>query len=34
MEKKTFEKVDENIFYEKLNNGVDVYLYPTNKTKN
>ena len=34
MEKKTFEKVDENIFYEKLNNGIDVYLYPTNKTKN
>lgn len=34
MIKETFEKVDENIFYEKLNNGIDVYLYKTDKTKN
>ena len=31
---KTFEKVDECVFYEKLSNGIDVYLYPTKKTKN
>ena len=34
MIKKTFERVNEDIFYEKLDNGIDVYLYPTNKTKN
>ena len=34
MKKKTFEKVDENIYYEKLSNGLEVYLYPTNKTRN
>lgn len=34
MIKKTFEKVDECVFYEKLSNGIDVYLYPTKKTKN
>ena len=34
MIKKTFEKVNENLFYEKLDNGIEVYLYPTNKTKN
>ncbi len=34
MIKKTFEKVNENLFYEKLDNGIEVYLYPTSKTKN
>lgn len=34
MIKKTFEKVDEDIYYEKLSNGLEVFLYPTNKTKN
>lgn len=34
MIKKTFEKVNESIYYEKLDNGLEVYLYPTNKTKN
>lgn len=34
MEIKRFSKVDEKIYYEKLNNGLEVYLYPTNKTKN
>ena len=34
MIKKTFEKVNESIFYEKLNNGLEVYLYKTDKTKN
>ena len=34
MEKKTFAGVDESLFIEKLNNGIDVYLYNTNKTKN
>ncbi len=34
MIKKTFEKVDESIYYEKLSNGLEVFLYPTNKTKN
>ena len=34
MIKKTFEKVEEDVFYEKLNNGIDVYLYKTDKTKN
>lgn len=34
MEIKTFSKVDEKIYYEKLENGLEVYLYPTNKTKN
>ena len=34
MIKKTFEKVNENIYYEKLDNEIEVYLYPTNKTKN
>lgn len=34
METKTFSKVDEKIYYEKLDNGLEVYLYPTNKTKN
>ena len=34
MIKKTFEKVRENVYYEKLENGVEVYLYPTDKTKN
>ena len=29
-----FDKVDENIYYEKINNQVDLYLYPVNKTKN
>ena len=34
MEKKTFEKVNEDVYYEKLNNGIEVFLYPTDKTKN
>ena len=34
MIKKTFEKVNEDVFYEKLDNGIDVYLYKTDKTKN
>lgn len=34
MIKKTFEKVNEDILYEKLNNGLKVYLYKTDKTKN
>lgn len=34
MIKKTFEKVNEDILYEKLNNGLEVYLYKTDKTKN
>ena len=34
MIKKTFERVDEDIYYEKLSNGIEVFLYPTNKTKN
>ena len=34
MKKKTFEKVNEDIFYERLTNGLEVYLYPTKKTKN
>ena len=34
MEIKTFSKVDEKIYYEKLDNGLEVYLYPTKKTKN
>ena len=34
MKKKTFEKVDESIYVDKLKNGIEVYLYPTQKTKN
>lgn len=34
MKVKTFENVDEKIYIEKLDNGIEVYLYPTNKTKN
>ena len=34
MKKKTFEKVDESIYVDKLKNGIEVYLYPTKKTKN
>ena len=34
MIKKTFEKVDEELFIEKLDNGITVYMYPTKKTKN
>ncbi len=34
MIKKTFEKVDEELFVETLDNGLTVYLYPTKKTKN
>lgn len=29
-----FKNLDESIFYEKLVNGMDVYLYPTEKSKN
>lgn len=34
MEKKIFNRLDEEVFVEKLDNGIEVYLYPTNKTKN
>lgn len=34
MEKKIFNRLDEEVFVEKLDNGLEVYLYPTNKTKN
>lgn len=34
MIKKTFEKVNEAVYYEKLDNGIEVFLYPTKKTKN
>lgn len=34
MKKKTFKKINEDIFIDKLSNGIDVYLYPTKKTKN
>lgn len=34
MKKHIFEKVDEYLYTEKLSNGINVYLYPTNKTKN
>ena len=34
MNKYTFLKVNEDIYYEKLKNGLEVFLYPTNKTKN
>ena len=34
MKKHIFEKVDECLYSEKLSNGINVYLYPTNKTKN
>lgn len=34
MKKKAFEKVNEDVYYERLTNGLEVYLYPTNKTKN
>ncbi len=34
MKIKTFKKVNEKIYCEKLPNGVSVYLYPTDKTKN
>ena len=31
---KTFKKVDEKIYTEKLDNGLEIYLYKTDKTKN
>ena len=34
MKKKTFERVNESLFTEKLDNGIEVYLYKTDKTKN
>ena len=34
MIKKTYEKVNEDIYIEKLKNGIEVYLYKTDKTKN
>lgn len=34
MEEIKFNNLYESIFHEKLNNGMDVYLYSTNKTKN
>lgn len=29
-----FKKIREKVYYEKLENGIDVYLYPTTKSKN
>ncbi len=34
MKKKIFERVNESLLTEKLDNGVEVYLYKTDKTKN
>ena len=34
MEKLTFEKIDETIYKEKLDSGLEIYLYPTKKTRN
>lgn len=34
MKEKIFEKVDEKLYIEKIDNGLEVYLYPTSKTKN
>lgn len=34
MKEYTFERVDEKVYKETLDNKIDVYLYPTNKTKN
>jgi predicted Zn-dependent peptidase len=34
MKKQVFEKVNETVYVETLDNGIEVYLYPTNKTKN
>ena len=34
MKKKIFEKVDEELYIETLDNGITVYMYPTKKTKN
>ena len=34
MKKKTFERVNESLYTEKLDNGIEVYLYKTDKTKN
>ena len=34
MKKYTFEKVNEDIYKEVLDNGLEIYLYPTKKTKN
>ena len=34
MKIKTFKKVDEKVYIEKLDNGLEVYLYKTDKTKN
>ena len=34
MKKYTFEKVDESIYKETLDNGLEIYMYPTKKTKN
>lgn len=34
MKVKTFKKVDEKVYTEKLDNGLEVYLYKTDKTKN
>lgn len=34
MIEKKFKRVDEKIYIETLDNGMELYLYPTNKTKN
>lgn len=34
MKEYTFDKVNESLYKETLDNGIDVYLYPFPKTKN
>ena len=34
MKRIEFKEIKEEVFYEKLENGLEVYLYPTNKSKN
>ena len=34
MKKKAFKGIDEFLYEETLDNGINVYLYNTNKTKN
>ena len=34
MQKRVFEKVNDDLYVKKLENGINVYLYPNNNTKN
>jgi len=34
MKKLIFENINEEMYQEKLDNGIEIYMYPTNKTKN